>query len=70
MILKKGDRIRVNVRLLSGRRGLATVTEDQSESGDYSLVKFLPDGNYLDNCYACRYQVSKLRDQGRSKEKK
>ena len=63
-LLREGDRIRVNVRLMSGWKGLATVTEDQYFHD--GSVRFRKDGDPNDGlhnrCCAMRYQVSKLRN--------
>ena len=63
-LLKKGDRIRVKVRLMSGWKGTATVTRNQYSSVD--TVQFVKDGDDPDDwlagcCLACRHEVSLLR---------
>ncbi len=65
--LKKGDRIRLKVRTISGWIGLATVTHDQHGwDRDDDLVNYIRDGKPHDiNCFALRREVAKLRDQAR-----
>lgn len=61
--LKKGDRIRLKVRTIFGWKGTATVVEDQRFD---DTVRFVKDGDSPDDflatlCYACRHEVSKIR---------
>jgi hypothetical protein len=63
-LLKKGDRIRVKVRLMSGWKGTATVTCDQYSRED--TVQFIKDGDDPNDwpaglCLACRHEVLLLR---------
>ena len=61
-MLKRGDRIKVNVRLLSGWKGEGTVFQDCLNES----VVFIPDGSgfTIDNiAYAALHEVSRLKDQ-------
>lgn len=64
--LKKGDRIRLKVRLLSGWKGTATLVEDESPDGTVQFVKDGDDPNdWLDClCFAGRHEVAKMRTKG------
>ena len=58
--LKKGDRIRLNVRTMTGWKGCGTVTRDQC----CNLVAFRPDGRTTDlgfDSHAMRNEVTKLK---------
>ena len=58
--LKKGDRIRLKVRTISGWKGTGTVIEDQITD----TVLFRRDGKREgDKCSACREEVALMRDQ-------
>lgn len=62
--LKKGDRIRLKVRTMSGWIGSATVIEQVPDTFSDSLVWFARDGrDPNEQCCALRSQVAKLRDQ-------
>jgi hypothetical protein len=61
-LLKKGDRIRLNVATVTGWRGKGTVLFDSY--GRDSLVSFHGDGTPQNSVStAVRFQVSRLRDQ-------
>jgi hypothetical protein len=61
--LKKGDRIRLKVRTISGWKGTGTVSEDQIDD----TIFFHKDGEDINswiggrNC-ACRHEAAKLRE--------
>jgi hypothetical protein len=62
--LRKGDRIRIKVRLLNGWKGFGTVSEDQKSPDD--LVWFAQDGEDPDDplygkSVVCREQCVKVR---------
>ena len=62
--LQKGDVIRVNVRTSSGWKGRGVVVHGGEKPGD--LVEYSREdgeGGWLDQCFALRCEVSKLRDQ-------
>lgn len=59
--LKKGDRIRLKVRIACGWKGLATVTADQAEDGADATVQFKKDGGIEVDTIASRYQIVKLK---------
>jgi hypothetical protein len=64
-LLKKGDRIRLNVRTIAGWKGKGTVMQDQKTPE--SSVRFIKDGTHLESieyeigCEALRREVSMLR---------
>jgi hypothetical protein len=55
--LKKGDRIRLKVRTISGWEGIGTITEDQE--GD--SISFRKDGGTEENNRAMRHEVTLLK---------
>ena len=61
-LLKKGDRIRLKVRTISGWKGLGTVSEDQMDN----IIAFFKDGedhesSLLGHNYAMRHEVAVIR---------
>jgi hypothetical protein len=61
--LQKGDRVRVNVPLLSGWKGKATVISHYPPS---NIVEILKDGDEVNEygnsyCYVCRHELSVMR---------
>lgn len=60
-LLKKGDRIRLTVRLVSGWKGNGTVRLDQRHHDD--MVSFYKDGDDLLIGYAAATQLALLRNQ-------
>lgn len=66
-LLKKGDRIRLKVRLITGWKGVGTVINDQLSEND--SVKFKRDGfdDFL-GCLAGRHEVALIRKPKTSKD--
>lgn len=65
-LLKRGDRIKIKVRLISGWIGYGTVSEDQINPD--GTVWFVKDGDSIDDWLAnkncvCRHEVSVCRKQ-------
>jgi hypothetical protein len=57
--LKKGDRIRLNTRTISGWKGIGTITEDQEQ--EEAAISFRKDGGTEENNRAMRHEVTLLK---------
>jgi hypothetical protein len=61
-LLKKGDRVRLNVETISGNKGLGTVIDDQLSQ--HGTVWMILDGRKGRTCCG-REEISLLRDQNK-----
>ncbi len=60
--IKKGDRIRLKVRLFSGWKGYGIAKEDQRSNYCGELICFYREGfDPEERCHACRYEVARCR---------
>ena len=64
--LKKGDRIRVKVRLLGGWKGFGTVSATPTSNSPDAVVWFFKDGQdttdpFLGRNAACRHEVAAVK---------
>ncbi len=66
-LIRKGDRLRLKVRLVDGWKGYATALRDQLDQNPDAVIDFRREGlpaDQYDLCCALRSQVVLCRQQG------